>query len=156
VEAQLVETIEKIASRLGIDREVLQKVYCRDEDVPDHVLEKLLKFENELSRMGKDIDEVMTRFCKTVKIKEKEKLEIETVVKIPVYVGGEEKNINIIIRDRKLLVESDIEKVCREPTDIILGETSIYLKCGGEWITLLHGLRGEEKTRIRKILGGEI
>ncbi|NPB00787.1 MAG: hypothetical protein GXO10_05380 [Crenarchaeota archaeon] len=156
MEAQLVETIEKIASRLGIDREVLQKVYCRDEDVPDHVLEKLLKFENELSRMGKDIDEVMTRFCKTVKIKEKEKLEIETVVKIPVYVGGEEKNINIIIRDRKLLVESDIEKVCREPTDIILGETSIYLKCGGEWITLLHGLRGEEKTRIRKILGGEI
>ncbi|NPA69184.1 MAG: hypothetical protein GXO26_00075 [Crenarchaeota archaeon] len=156
METQLLEIIEKVASRLGIDRETLHKVYCRDEDVPDHVLERLLKFENEISKMGKDIDSLMTRFCESTRIEEKEKLEIETVVKIPVYVGGEEKNLNIVVKGRRIIVESDIEKVCKEPTDIILGETSIYLKCSGEWIVLLHGLRGEERNKIRRILSGEV
>ncbi len=153
METQLVEIVERVASKLGIDRETLQRVYCRDEDVPDQVLERLLKFENELSKLGKDIDSLMARFCETAKAEEK--LEVETVLKIPVYVGGEEKNLNIIIKKGKILVESNIEKVCKEPSDIILGETSIYLKCSGEWIVLLHGLRGEEKVRIRKILGDE-
>jgi len=151
----LLDHVEKIASKLGISRDTLYRVYCKDEDVPDNVLEKLLKFENELSKTCEDIDNVMRDFCNRLIVKEKEerKLELETVIKITVYVGGEEKTINIVLRDRKMIVETDIEKVCKEPSDIILGETSIYFRCGGEWVALLHNLKGDEKNRILRVLG---
>ncbi len=154
--SSLVSDIEKIASRLGIERNTLYKVYCRDEDVPSTTLEKLLKFENELSKMGEDIDSMMREFCEKLSTSEEEKLEAETVIRIPVYVQGEERNINIVIRGGKAIIESNIENVCREPSDIVLGETSLYLKCSSGWIALLHGLRGEQKNKILRILSRRI
>ena len=153
--------VKNVARKYGITDEVLVKVYCRDEEVSDEVLDKLLKFENEIAERGIDVDEIMSQYCRDKVEIEKEDVEksklievekVETVLKIPIFKMGEEKILNIVIKNGKISLEGNIEDICKDPNDIVIGKTTIYIKCGNTWKSLLHNLKEDEVIKIEKIV----
>ncbi len=153
-EIQVEKLVENIAKKLGIDIETIVKTYCYEEDLDnrDENVKLLLRFENEIAERGLDVDEVMAHYCEKIREIEKKEKVVETVISIPVYKLGEEKKINLVIRNGKISVESDIENVCKEPSEVLIGKTTIYLKCGNNWISFLHGLKEEQVIKIEKLV----
>jgi len=160
-EIKVVSRLEKICEALDIPVEVLVKVYCEGAEAPSELEDKLLKLESKIAEeLGADKVELAFKiFCRAVsrelEAKRVEKREVERVVKVPVFVQGEQHYIDLVFSNGKVRLESDIEGLCREPTDLLIGWTTIYVKCGSEWQTLVHRLPPETVMRLRKMLRSE-
>ncbi len=159
-ELELVSKIERLCKLLGIPLDTVVKVYCQGAEVPEEIEDKLLELENRISEeLGvSNVNQVFKIVCRCVKDKisvEIEKKEAEQVIRIPVFVQGEQHYINIVLSGKDIRVESDIEGICPDPSDILLGYATLYVKCNGTWLNFVHRLAPEVVDRLRKMLRRE-
>ncbi len=164
------EEVEKLCRKLGIPLDVVYRVYCKNEPIPEKVEDKLLQLENELaSKFEIDVDELFSNMCSLLgseaEVETKNsgakletarpELRIERVFEFNVYSGGSAWPMRIIVDRSRTIVETKLENVCQEPDDIVIGETTIYLKCGGQWICLVHDMSIEKVRLLRRVVRRE-
>jgi len=166
------EEIEKLCKRLGVPLDIVYRVYCMNEPIPEKIEDKLLQLENELAdRFDVDVDELFSSLCPVLKAElgiQEEKAEakprlevarpeyrIEKVFEFNVYSGGSAWPMRIIVDKSRIVVETKLENVCKEPDDVVVGETTIYLKCGGQWICLVHDMTSEKVRMLRRAVRRE-
>ena len=160
------EDLKSLIKKFGLTIEILEKVYCRGENIHERMMNRILEFENFLfEEYGiKDVDKLIdSTLCKSIErmefkiekeLKEVSKKELvhELIFEIPIYINGELKKINIIKKGNVVKIESRDINICEKPEDVIIGMTSIYIKCNDSWNNFMHKLNEDDVRRLEKLL----
>ncbi len=149
----------RLLRRYGVSVDLARKVYCEGAQVSEKVLSKLVKLESSIAdelgarRPSELIESILCRGdeAEISSSREAEAIKTEVIVEVPIYAQGGSKMIKIIRSEDKVMIESDVN-VCREPEDLLLGSTSLYVKCNGTWTSFVHGLEHNDVVRLRALL----
>ncbi len=152
VSVTLASKIEKICSELGLPLDVVLKVYCEGEEAAEEFQDKLVRLESIVAeRLGVEkMNMAFRALCERYRGSTKEFT--EHVIKVPVFLEGEQRYVNMVISDGKIRIDSDMENLCREPDDVLVGWVSLYVRCGSNWVALVHRLSPDVVVRLRKVI----
>ena len=157
------EDLKNIVKKFNLTIEILTKLYCRNEKLHDKILDRVIEFENYLfEKYGiKNVDEFISEIlCKEIEVDklkkevviEKPEIKHELIFEIPIYVNGELHKISIVKKGSSIEIESSEVNLCKKPEDILIGTTTIYIKCNDTWYTFVHKLNQENVNLLKKIL----
>ncbi len=145
----VLKIVRRALRKVKLSMAYVVDVYCRDAKPSEEMIDRLVAFENEISRSGLDIDDVVEAICRDYS----PHTETSSEVKIRVVYGGDVREISIrASRSGVEVVDDGGVGICREPEDVIVGSVTVYFKCGREWVRLQHVHDLESVEKIRSVL----
>lgn len=143
--------IEQLIKKFKISKEVFYRVYCRGERPSREIEDMFLRFEEYVvSELNLNLRSLVESYCSELR----REFEVEIEVTIPILHQGECRELKIVKSSNEIkIINSKELDVCEKPNDVILGDTTIYIRCGDKWIHYIHDIRDRNQLdSIRKIL----